>query len=145
MAGESRITKLTKSASRGALTIWAADCAERVLIYFESKYPKDDRPMKAIEAGRGWACGRIRVSEARTAAFAAHAAAREAKDDGQTAACFAARAAGQAAGTAHVAGHAVHAAGYAVKAIEASDPANAEINIAKERDWQYRHLRTKIK
>ena len=35
-----------------SLALWAADCAEHVLQYFEEKYPKDDRPRKAIEAGR---------------------------------------------------------------------------------------------
>ena len=25
-----------------ALALWAADCAEHVLAYFEEKYPKDD-------------------------------------------------------------------------------------------------------
>ena len=31
-----------------ALALWAADCAERVLPYFEELYPGDDRPRKAI-------------------------------------------------------------------------------------------------
>jgi hypothetical protein len=42
-----------------ALAIWATDCAERVLPHFEKKYPKDNRPRKAIEAGRAWAHGEI--------------------------------------------------------------------------------------
>ena len=95
------------------LAVWAADCAEHVLPYFEEKYPNDDRPRKAVEAARAWTRGEIRVGEARTAALAAHAAAREADD---AAACAAARAAGHAAATAHVAGHARGAASYAVKA-----------------------------
>jgi hypothetical protein len=36
------------------LALWAADCAERVLPFFEKAYPKDDRPRKAIEACRTW-------------------------------------------------------------------------------------------
>jgi hypothetical protein len=84
----------------------AADCAERVLPLFDEQYPDDDRPRRAIEAARAWACGEIRVSEARTAALAAHAAARDAAAAGQLAACAAARAAGHAAATAHVASHA---------------------------------------
>jgi len=82
--------------------LWATDCAEHVLPYFEEKYPKDNRPRKAIEAGRAWVRGEIAMREARTAAFAAHAAAR---DTNQAAACAAARAAGHAAATAHVADH----------------------------------------
>jgi hypothetical protein len=39
----------------GSLALWAADCAEHVLTYFEETHPKDDRPRKAVEAGRAWA------------------------------------------------------------------------------------------
>jgi len=69
---------------------------------------------------------------------AAHAAAREAKENDST--CFAARAAGQAVTTAHVPQHALGGAYYALKAIAAADPANAEVNVAKERDWQAQRL-----
>jgi hypothetical protein len=106
------------------LVLWATDCAEHVLQYFEKEYPEDDRPRKAIEAGRAWARGEITMGEVRAAAFAAHAAARAAD---HTAARAAARAAGQAAGTAHAAGHAPHAADYAVIAAEAA-------NVAEERE-----------
>jgi hypothetical protein len=114
-----------------ALALWAADCAAHVLRYFEEKHPTDDRPRKALEAGRAWARGQIRCGEARTAALAAHAAARDADD---AAARAAARAAGHAAATAHVAGHARHAAAYAVTAAACAAAA------ATERDWQYRRL-----
>jgi len=115
-----------------SLVLWATDCAEHVLPYFEKKYPKDDRPRKAIEAGRAWVRGEMAMSEARAAAFAAHAAARDAD---QAAARAAARAAGHAAATAHVAGHAGHAATYAVTAAT-----HAAAATTKERDWQYQHL-----
>lgn len=110
------------------LAIWAADCAERVLPYFEKMHPEDDRPRKAIEAARAWARGDLPMVEARRAALASHAAARSANN---TAAQTAARAAGHAAATAHVADHARHAAAYALKAAGAA---------AAERDWQYRRL-----
>ena len=117
---------------------WVTDCAEHVLSYFEEKYPKDNRPRKAIEAGRAWVRGEITMSEARTAAFAAHAAAR---NTNQGAACAAARAAGHAAATAHVAGHAGYAATYAAKAATyAADHTDADANTAKERNWQFQHL-----
>jgi len=80
-----------------SLALWAADCAGRVLPYFEGEHPGDDRPRRAIEAGQAWARGEIKVGEARAAAIAAHAAAREADGD---AACAADRAAGHAAATA---------------------------------------------
>ena len=132
------IAELTRKMDHRTLAIWAADCAEHVLSYFEEKYPKDNRPRKAVEAGRAWVRGEISVSEARSAAFAAHAAARDA-DEGIARAV--ARAAGHAAATAHVAGHAVHAANYAAKvATYAAGPTDAGANTAKERNWQFQHL-----
>ena len=121
-----------------SLALWAAECAEHVLPYFEEKHPGDSRPREAVEAARAWARGEIEVSESRAAAFAAHAAARDA---GQGAARAAARSAGHAAAAAHVAAHAVHAATYAVTAATVAaafdDAAPASV---KERDWQYSRL-----
>jgi hypothetical protein len=121
-----------------SLVLWAADCAEHVLPYFEKEYPKDDRPRRAVEAGRAWARGELALSEARAAALAAHAAARDAD---RAAARAAARAAGHAAATAHCAGHARHAAAYAVSAASyAALPSDATATAAREREWQERHL-----
>jgi hypothetical protein len=39
------------------LALQACDCAEQVLQLFEEERPDDDRPRKAIEAGRAWARG----------------------------------------------------------------------------------------
>ena len=36
------ITELVSNTDHRTLGIWAADCAERVLPYFEEKYPGDD-------------------------------------------------------------------------------------------------------
>lgn len=121
------------------MATWAADCAERVLPLFEKAYQKDDRPRKAIEACRTWVrTGVFKMADIRGASLAAHAAAREAKAN--NAACFAAHAAGQAVATAHVPQHAFGAAYYALKAVVAADPDNAEVKIAKERNWQSRRL-----
>lgn len=98
---------------RGELARWAAGCAEEVLTIFEGRVPGDARPREAVAAARAWARGRMPMTAARAAAFAAHAAARGA---GDPAAVAAARAAGHAAATAHVASHAPCAADYAVKA-----------------------------
>ncbi len=126
------------------LAVWAADCAERVLSLFEKAHPEDDRPRLAIEAGRTWALtGVFKMVAIRGASLAAHAAAREAKEN--EAACFAARAAGQAVATAHVTQHAFGGAYYALKAIAAAHPAKAEARVAKERDWQSRHLPKKLR
>ena len=119
------------------LALWAADCAEHVLPYFEAKYPKDDRPRKAIEALRTWvATGVFRIADVRKASLGAHAAAREAEEDDAIAA---ARAAGQAMATAHVPTHAIGAAVYAIKAAAAHSN-NIDDGIIKERNWQLQRL-----
>ncbi len=133
-----RYKKYSKQDQRPLATC-AADFAERVLPYFEKAYPKDDRPRKAIEACRRWLRTEVfKMADIRGASLAAHASAREAKKG--SAACFAARSAGQAVATAHVPQHAFGAAYYALKAVAAADPANAEVKVAKERKWQSRRL-----
>jgi len=121
------------------LAIWAADCAERVLHFFEAQFPTDDRPHKALETGREWvSTGEFKMATIRGASLSAHAAARGAQEN--SAARFAARAAGQAVAVAHVAQHAYGAALYALKAIAASDQLNAEKLDAEEYLWQTNHL-----
>jgi hypothetical protein len=100
------------------LAIWAADCAEHVLGDFERARPGDDRPRHALELGRAWARGEVTMTQARTAAGHANAAAR----DLSGAARHAAFAAAQAAAVAHVAAHDLGAAAYAIKAARAAAP-----------------------
>lgn len=57
------------------LAVWAADCARHVLHHFEQARPGDDRPGRAIDLGRAWARGEIKMTQAHNAAFAANAAA----------------------------------------------------------------------
>lgn len=104
--------------------LWACDVAERVLVSFESVFPDDRRPRNAVEAGRLWARGEMKMTDARKAAFAAHAAAREAKVSSHPKAEAAARSAGHAAASAHVITHAPHAGKYALKAC--ADPVSEE-------------------
>lgn len=59
--------------------LWACSVAEHVLGSFESVFPDDMRPRDAIAAGRSWPAGELAMVDARKAAFAAHAAARDAK------------------------------------------------------------------
>jgi len=100
------------------LAVWAAACAEHVLHYFESARPGDPRPRQAVDVGRAWARGEIRMTRARTAGGHANAAAR----DLGRAPRFAAYAAAQAALVAHVAAHELGAAAYAIKAVRAAAP-----------------------
>lgn len=122
------------------LAVWAIDCVLRVIPYFEKKYPEDKRPRKAIEALQAWiSTGVFKMADIRKAALDAHAAAREVGED--NAARSAARAAGQAVATAHVPRHAYGAAIYAQQAIHrATNSPEADIAVAKEREWQYQHL-----
>ena len=98
------------------LALWAADCAEHVLPLFERERPDDDRPRRAIEAGRAWARGQLSWWDARAAGGHANAAARDLKG----AARHAAYAAGQAGAVGHVAAHELGAAAYAIRAVQAA-------------------------
>ncbi|MDR1808704.1 MAG: hypothetical protein LBR33_12470 [Propionibacteriaceae bacterium] len=102
------------------LALWAADCAEHVLPWFEAVRPDDDRPRRAIETGRAWARGEVTMTAAHNAAFTANAAAREVAGTAREAA----HAAGQAAPVAHVAAHALGAAAYALRAVRAAATAD---------------------
>jgi hypothetical protein len=115
------------------LALWAAACAEHVLDLFASAKPADSRPRHALEQARAWARGAITMSQARTAAGHANAAAR----DLSGAARHAAHAAGQAAAVAHVAAHELGAAAYAIKAACAAAPAGeGECAGRRECRWQ---------
>ena len=121
------------------LAFWAADCAERVLPYFEDIRPDDNRPRKAIEECRKWArTGMFHMAVIRQASLSAHAAAKEVKEN--DAACFAAHAAGQAVGTAHVNTHALGSSVYAIRAVAAYS-GNVDDGLIKERYWQLERLR----
>jgi len=98
------------------LALWAATCAEHVLLLFESIRPDDPRPRQAIEAARAWTRGEFKMMETRALGGHAMGAAR----DLHGAARFAAYAAGQAAVVAHVAAHELGAATYAIKAARAA-------------------------
>jgi hypothetical protein len=134
------IIELVKKTDQKTLAIWAVDCVERVMSYFEKQHPEDHRPRKAIEALQKWIqTGIFNMADIRKAALEAHAAARQLAED--TAARSAARAAGQAVATAHVPTHSIAAADYALQAIHrAKTSSDVDDAIAKEQDWQYEHL-----
>ena len=132
------MAELVRKTDQKTLAIWAIDCTERVLPYFEEAYPEDHRPRNAIVALQTWIdTGVFKMDVIRKASLDAHAAAREVGED--NAARSAARAAGQAAATAHVPTHSIGAAIYALQAIHrATDSSDAAV--AKEREWQCHHL-----
>jgi hypothetical protein len=135
-----QFVELVKKTDHKTLAVWAIDCAERVLPYFEEEYPEDHRPRDAIETLQTWIkTGVFSMAVIRKASLASHAAAREVGED--NAARSAARAAGQAVATAHVLTHSIGAAIYALQAIHrAADSSDADAAVAKEQDWQYQHL-----
>lgn len=132
--------ELVSTTDHTAVAIWAIDCAERVMHYFEEDFPQDRRPRQALEILQQWiSTGVFQMAVIRKASLNAHAAARDVGAD--TAARSAARAAGQAVATAHVPLHALGAANYALQAIyRATNSAAADAAIALERAWQIQHL-----
>jgi hypothetical protein len=137
---DERIVELVREIDHKTLAVWAIDCAERVLPYFEEKYPEDHRPRKAIETLQTWIkTGVFKMDVIRKASLASHAAARDVGDD--SAARSVARAAGQAVAAAHVPAHSIGSAIYALQAIyRATNASDVDAAIAKEGEWQYQHL-----
>lgn len=134
---QAEMSELEKTTDHKMLAIWAADCAERVLHYFETEYPEDERPRQAIETLRKWIDdGIFSMPVIRGASLGSHAAARAAPEF--TPARAAARAAGQAVATAHVRTHAKGGAMYALTSIR--DAGGSEKEILRESEWQYEHL-----
>jgi len=137
---DEEMSDLVSKTDHKTLALWAIDCAERVLPYFEKKYPKDKRPRQAIETLKAWInTGIFKMAIIRKASLDSHAAAREVGED--NAARSAARAAGQAVATAHVSRHSYGSAIYAQQAAyRATNASDTYAAAAKERDWQYQHL-----
>jgi hypothetical protein len=135
---DKEIEQQVRKTDQKTLAIWAADCAQRVLPYFEEKYPDDVRPREAIAGLRAWVETQIfKMKEIRKFALDSHAAAREVGLD--LAARAAARSAGQAVATAHTPLHALAAGRYAATAVFQAKSASDEAALA-ERQWQYSHL-----
>jgi hypothetical protein len=134
------LLELTKNTDPNTLAIWAIECVERVLPYFEEKFPEDPRPRQALEVLQVWIdTGLFKMSVIRKAALASHAAARDVGEDNP--ARSAARAAGQAVAIAHVPTHSIAAANYALQAIHrATAEPDTEAAIIKEREWQAQRL-----
>ena len=105
-------------AERWTVAAWAADCAERVLPFFEAEAPGDSRPYDAIVRTRAFARGELDVAEQIRRRFACGGAARGVGP----AAAAAVRAAGQASAIPHMGAHVLAAAAYAAKAMGLAAP-----------------------
>ena len=51
---DDEMLELVSRTAHTILALWAIDCAERVLPYFEETYPQDRRPRQAIETLKTW-------------------------------------------------------------------------------------------
>jgi len=130
-----------RDADHHRLALWAADCAQHVLHFFEHAHPGDDRPRRAIELARAWARGEITMTQARTAAFS-NATAREVSG----AAKQAALAAAQAVAVAHVPAHELGAAAYAIRAARMAAPEGEQELVGRlECQWQRAQLPGEIR
>ena len=121
---------------RREVAAWAADCAERVLVLFETEAPADGRPRDAIARTRAFARGELDAAGEIRRRFVAGRAARAVSSP---AAVSAARAAAQAAGVAHMGAHALGAAAYAAKAAWLAAPDQPEA-IRDEISWQLERM-----
>lgn len=126
---------------RRVVAAWAADCAERVLPFFEAEAPDDGRPRDAIARARAYGRGELTAAGEIRRRFEAGRAANAVSS---AAAIAAARAAAQASGVAHMGAHALGAAAYAARAAGLAAGARlAEAETAATRDeidWQLDHL-----
>lgn len=121
------------------LALWAAECAEHVLLLVEAACPGEPRPAAAVEAVRGWVRGEVPMMRSRAAGGHAMGAARPLAGAPR----FAAYAAGQAACVPHVAEHDLGAAAYAIKAVRAAAGAAGDDTEAAGREecrWQRARL-----
>jgi hypothetical protein len=119
VAEQARLVRKVETWNDKTLRLYAADCAERALGLYEKRYPKDDRPRKAIQAARDFANGLITKDDAAAAYNTANAAAYAAAHAAADTAAYA------AANAAHAVAYAAHAAAYAAYAANAAANANA--------------------
>ena len=112
--------------TRTKWVLWACDCAERVLPVFETKYPDDVRPRRALEAARAWLAEPTEANRenADAAAYAAYATA------------CAAYAAYATACAAYAAAYATACAAYAADAAAYATACAADAARATEQTWQ---------
>ena len=71
------LKKLIQQQSHRTLVMWALDCAEQPLEYFEKRYKEERRPRQCLELSEAWARGNIKMTVAKKAILASHAAAKE--------------------------------------------------------------------
>jgi len=128
-------------ADRRLVAPWAADCAARVLGFFEAEAPENSGPREAIARTRAFGRGELDIAEEIRRRSVGGSALREVRTP---AAAAAARAAGQAAAIPHMGAHALGAAAYAARAagLAAVDQPDAA---AEEVRWQLSHMSAAVR
>lgn len=131
---------LIKNVDQKILAVWAIDCVERVMPYFEKEYPTDKRPRNALITLKEWLkTGQFSMKVIRKASLDSHAVAKELGNNNPASSVT--HAAGQAVATAHVPTHAIGGAMYALQAIYRAHPDDkADQAVLTERNWQHQHL-----
>lgn len=133
------LLRLIENQKHRTLVLWALEYAEELSDKFESKYPNETRPRKAVETCREWARGIIKMPAAKKAIHSAHNAAAEITDD--IVFCAVARAIGQAVSTVHVETHAIGGPIYALTALVYENGGdNIQTAVIKECDRLYGRL-----
>src|SRR5215472_1246437 len=139
--GRVRSPQTLSEADRRLVAAWAADCAERVLGFFEAEAPADDRPRAAIARTRAFARGELTTAEGIRRRFVGGVPAGEVRTP---AAAAAARAAGQAVAICHMGAHALGAAAYAVRAASLAAPDRPQV-VDDEIRWQLTHMTADVR
>lgn len=125
------------------LILWALECAEPYLAYFETHRPGESRPRRVLEIAGKWACGQVKMPEAKKAIHAAHSAAAAVGDKTRHDASVmaAGRAVGHAAATVHVETHALGLAFYGLTSKTYSvEESEADAAVESEIDRLYSRL-----
>jgi hypothetical protein len=136
-----RSPQTLSEADRRLVAAWAADCAERVLAFFEAGTPADNHPRELIARTRAFARGELNTAEEIRRRFVGGVPATELRDP---AAAAAARSAGQAVATCHMGAHALGAAAYAVRAASLAAPERPEV-VDDEIRWQLTHMTAEVR
>jgi hypothetical protein len=111
------LMRLIETQSKITLALWCIDYAEKnILPIYKKAFPKDSRPLSALNAACGWMAGKVKFPEVKDLILnACHAAAWEAAE--HPAAQAAARTCGQAAACIYTPTHSLGLVFYGAAAV----------------------------
>lgn len=98
------LSMLMQGQPRRMMVLWALEQAGRIAGELSLRYPKEERPIQAVQLSTLWAQGKVKMPQAQRAILQAHAVAKELSDPADIALCHAL---GQGCATVHTAGHAI--------------------------------------